>query len=125
MSPSLYLNHCVPDADHVLGQVLRQAEEASLGVEPGVGAELLVVWLQGLDHHYHHHYHHHHHHYLDHPADAELVVPLHARVKYSSLASCGGVKIRSFGRKLGKMRQKINYLYRFSLFNNEGFLSLS
>ena len=52
----------VPHADHMLGQVLHQAEEAALGVEPGVCAQLLVVGLQRLDH----------------PADAELIVALGA-----------------------------------------------
>ena len=46
----------------MLGQILHEAEEAPLGVEPGVGAELLVVRLQGLDH----------------ATDAELVVALGA-----------------------------------------------
>ena len=46
----------------MLAEVLHEAEEAPLGVEPGVGAELLVVRLQGLDH----------------AADPELVVPLGA-----------------------------------------------
>jgi len=52
----------VPHADHVLGQVLHQAEKAALGVEPGVRAQLLVVRLQRLDD----------------AADAELVVALGA-----------------------------------------------
>ena len=39
----------VPHTDHVLGQVLHQGQEASLGIEPGVSAQLLVVRLQGLD----------------------------------------------------------------------------
>ena len=63
-----YLNHSVPDADHVLGQILHQAEEAPLGVEPGVGAELLVVGLQGLDH----------------AADAKLVIAL-STVQYNTV----------------------------------------
>ncbi len=55
-------NDGVPHADHMLGQVLHQAQEAALRVEPGVRAQLLVVRLQGLDD----------------AADAELVVALRA-----------------------------------------------
>ena len=44
-----YLNDRVSDADHVFGQILDEGEETPFGVEPGVGPQLLVVRLQGLD----------------------------------------------------------------------------
>ena len=56
------MNDGVSHADHVLGEVLDEGEEAPLGVEPRVRAQLLVVRLEGLDH----------------PRDAELVVSLGA-----------------------------------------------
>ena len=59
---NVYLNHRVSDANHVLCQVLDEGEEAPLGVEPRIRAQLLVVRLQRFDH----------------PGDAELVVALGA-----------------------------------------------
>jgi hypothetical protein len=59
---NVYLNDGIPNADHVLGQVLHQGEEATLGVEPRVSAQLFAVGLQRLDD----------------SADAELVVALGA-----------------------------------------------
>ena len=47
---------------HVLCEVLRQAEKATLRIEPGVSPELLVVGLKAFDD----------------ARDAELVVPLGA-----------------------------------------------
>lgn len=49
----------VREEDHVLGEVLEERQEAALGVEPGLGAELLLHGLKALDH----------------SRDAELVVP--------------------------------------------------
>ena len=54
------LQHGVAQHDHVLGHVLDEGQEAAFGIEPRVGAELLLVWLQRLDH----------------ARDAELVVTL-------------------------------------------------
>ena len=34
--------------EHLLAHVLRQGQEAALGVVPGVGVQLLVVGIQGL-----------------------------------------------------------------------------
>ena len=42
--------HAVAQHDHVLRHVLDERQEAALGVEPRVGAELLLVRLQRLDH---------------------------------------------------------------------------
>lgn len=55
-------NDGVTDHDHVLGHVLNEGEEAALGIEPGVRAQLLVVGLQALYH----------------TRNAKLVVPLRA-----------------------------------------------
>ena len=41
-------DECVFKENQMLGHVLEKSEEAALGVEPRVGAELLLVRLQAL-----------------------------------------------------------------------------
>ncbi len=44
-----FMQHAVSQHDHVLGHVLYQRQEATLGVEPRVCPKLLLVRLQALD----------------------------------------------------------------------------
>lgn len=34
----------------MFGHVLNQRQETPLGVKPGIGSQLFVVWVQALDH---------------------------------------------------------------------------
>lgn len=35
--------------NHVLGQIFKQSQETSFGVEPGIGVQFLLDGLQGFD----------------------------------------------------------------------------